>query len=52
MQRNFDCLEQREVWSEENEKLLHKVYQNRMKTTYQISYCNGRECLTVSSILK
>ncbi|GFG29736.1 hypothetical protein Cfor_09688, partial [Coptotermes formosanus] len=39
MQRNVNCLQQREVWSEENEKMIHRVYQNRMQTTYQISYC-------------
>jgi hypothetical protein len=50
MKRNIDCFQQRDAWSEENEKLIDKVYQNRMKTTYQVSY--SRRCESFFSFIR
>ncbi|XP_033606679.1 uncharacterized protein LOC111862642 isoform X3 [Cryptotermes secundus] len=38
MKRNVDCSQHRDAWSEENDKLIDRVYKDRMKTTYQVSY--------------
>jgi hypothetical protein len=41
MQRNVDCLEQREGWSEENEKLLHKVIKTELKRLIKLAAVTG-----------